>query len=135
MAGVFVPLSLVAATLFLGMSLHGFMEIFSSGKTMRPKQNPDPRGVYNHFAGEWIEARYWAIDGTWKDLLLTVVPSTILIMVLEGSLLFLPVLTLLAGVSWTLVSDLVRKELPDHDKRFSQFLQEELGFGPELQRE
>ncbi|MFB6242116.1 MAG: metal-dependent hydrolase [Candidatus Nanosalina sp.] len=57
-----------ASFLFASMTLHGFMEIYSNGKTMRPQEETDDRAVYNHLKGEWIEPKRWVLCSSKEDL-------------------------------------------------------------------
>lgn len=90
----------MVSTLFLGASLHGFMEILTNGKTKRPHKKPDKRGVYNHVSGRWIRAEYAVVGSSGRDLFLTIVPSLVLLAGLGDALRLIPVFCLFLGAGW-----------------------------------
>lgn len=120
---------LFAAFLLGSMTLHSFMEIFSNGKTMRPKKETDDRAVYNHFAGNWIEPRRTVIDASFRDLLCTVVFS--IPVLIHGAHFYLTSAVLAWGIVYFLMADRLKEKMAGYE-RFSQFFQHMIGFGPEV---
>lgn len=121
---------LVFATFLLGsMMLHSFMEIFSNGKTMRPKKETDDRAVFNHFTGNWIKPRRTVIDASFRDLMCTVFFS--IPVLAYGIHFYLVSAVLVWGIIYFLTADWMKEKMAGYE-RFSQFFQHMIGFGPEV---
>jgi uncharacterized membrane protein YsdA (DUF1294 family) len=118
-----------ASFLFASMTLHGFMEIYSNGKTMRPTEEKDDRAVYNHITGNWIEPRRWVLCSSKEDLALMLVVAAPL---LHSGIFFVPALAVTAwGVLYYFISDRVLRMMAGYD-RFSEYFQHLIGLGPEV---
>lgn len=130
---IFYPahhIALISLFVF-SMSLHCFMDVLSNGKTMRPRENPDDRAVYNHISQEWIKPKRLVLEGSLPDILLTIGVGTALIFALPRyALLFACIIS--SGVVYTVLSYKVRTHYAQYD-RYSELIQKKvIGRGPEM---
>lgn len=93
----------------LSVSAHGFSEILSSGKTLRPYQKKDDRAVYNHLSHRWIEPRRWVMAGSGRDLLVSAVSGAVLLYYTEG----LPRYASAACLGWAVLYYLLNRKVKD----------------------
>lgn len=102
-------LTVVVAVFFGAAALHSVTDIFGGGLGLRPWENDDQRGVYDHRRKRWIRPRrYVRYDGAPEDFLVGAVFAVPTLLLFEH-----PVRTLAAvGVAASGVYALVRKRMP-----------------------
>ena len=123
---------LALAALFGSMSIHCIFELFGQGKTMNPDLKTDDRGVYNHLAQNWLKPKRIVKVGSMKDLLILTVFSIPLMFYASTSIIIVTISTLASGVLMVLLNDWLTKNLLSDYDRFSEVLQEYIGYGPEV---
>lgn len=105
----------VAAAAFLGSAaLHSSTDAMGGGLGLRPWECDDERGVYSHRRGHWIPPRRWIrYDGAPEDLLVATAFSLLPVVVFDGLVLQVLVVSLGASVVYTGL----RRRLPDAYER------------------
>jgi len=134
--GVYLALNnallLALSAVFASAGLHTVSEILGQGKTMNPDLKKDDRCVYNHINGSWINPVRLIKVGSFRDLTLSAIFSAPLLILGTRLISALSIFILSIGLIQFLLNDwLTKNVLSDYD-RFSEVIQERIGYGPEL---
>ena len=110
----------VGAAVFLASAgLHSATDVFGGGLGLRPWQQDDPRGVFNHVQGRWLRPRRWIrYDGAPEDLALAAVCALPVVLTFDGALRLVTYAMLALSVPYTAF----RKRLPALEARLQQLL-------------
>lgn len=73
------PLTLVLASVAIGVSSHVFGDLLGAGLEHEPWKQTSDKGVYNHVRKEWLAPTFLlGHDGSYKDLLVLLVISPVI---------------------------------------------------------
>lgn len=127
-------LLLLLSVIFASAGLHTVSEILGQGKTMNPDLKKDNRCVYNHLKRVWIKPRRLIKVGSFRDLVLSAIFSIPLLAIGDQLVSIMSILILVAGVIQFLLNDWITKNMLSDYDRFSEAIQERIGYEPELKR-
>ncbi|WP_128226402.1 metal-dependent hydrolase [Halobacteriaceae bacterium SHR40] len=103
------PVTIAAAVLLLGASVHCLADSLGGGLELRPWEGRSNRAVYNHYSDRWIHPRRWVrYDGAPEDFIASAVLGGFLFTVVDGPFQVIVALAVLVAGTYTVV----RRVLP-----------------------
>jgi hypothetical protein len=107
------PLTVGVAIGALAFVVHSASDALGGGRELRPWERTNTDGVYDHYRGRWLRARYVVpYDGHPRDLLVAVLVAIPVLAVYDGPVRWFTVALLLLGAVYALV----RKRIPKYVK-------------------
>lgn len=117
------PAVMFIFVLVLAAATHCLMDILGGGKEMRPWREIDDRAVYNHISGNWIKPRRIVYDGSFKDLIISILSAGIIFYILRPRFVIFTASLLVIAIIYFLLRRWVTRKISEDFTTFSSYIQ------------